>query len=87
MSLTFCCSSEDPSVACSKLVYKLAFDTTETAGRDLFMIGIIPHSFSLSKKIQSSDNVIVLCLAKLAENPDIIHEAIPNLEAIISVRR
>jgi hypothetical protein len=57
-----------PNVSGSKsLVYKLSFDTTETGSRPLLMIGLIPHVFA-SSRVQSADNVIVLCLAKLSED-------------------
>ncbi|MEK7841769.1 MAG: hypothetical protein AAB197_03760, partial [Deltaproteobacteria bacterium] len=62
----------------SPLIYKLAFDTTETATRPMLMIGLIPHVFA-RRKVQSADNVTVLCLAKLNEDYAVLQDAIPNL--------
>jgi hypothetical protein len=67
------------------LEYKLTFDTTQTAGTDLFMLGLIPHRFGdaateTEERTQSADNVIVLCLAKLAETVAVIRDALPDLE-------
>jgi hypothetical protein len=72
-----------PNVSGNKsLVYKLSFDTTETGARPLLMIGLIPHVFANSS-VQSADNVIVLCLAKLSEDSSVLQDAIPNLEQTI----
>ena len=63
--------------------FKITFDTTQTASDDLFMLGIIPHTFANKSGIQSSLNVMVLCLAKLAETTNMISNACPELEAHI----
>jgi len=47
------------------------------------MLGIIPHTFANKSGIQSSLNVMVLCLAKLAETTNMISNACPELEAHI----
>lgn len=63
----------------AKMLYKIAFDTTQTSGRDMFMMGVIPHTFPHTSSIQSADNVLVLCLARIAENVDVIKGAVPGL--------
>jgi hypothetical protein len=66
------------------LTYKLAFDTTETGSRPLLMIGLIPHVFA-KRAVQSADNVIVLCLAKISEDRAILQEAIPDLPQTVKL--
>jgi hypothetical protein len=63
-----------------RLVYKLSFDTTVTGGREMFMMGVVPHTFPLGKKVQSSGNILVLCLATLSEDRDVVSRAVPRLE-------
>ena len=43
--------------ASRKLVYKLSFDTTQTGGKDMFMMGVIPHTFPLRDlRVQSASS-------------------------------
>ena len=66
------------------LDYKLTFDTTQTNGYDLFMLGVIPHNFVPKSKVQSAKNVLVLSLARLAETPFVIESSLPTLEQDIT---
>ena len=63
-----------------RLVYKLSFDTTVTGGREMFMMGVVPHTFPLGAKVQSSGNILVLCLATLSEDREVVSRAVPKLE-------
>lgn len=66
-----------------KLVFKLAFDTTKTGGRDMYMLGVIPHQFPNAKKVQSAKNVLVVCLCRLDETEAIINNAHPELASTV----
>jgi hypothetical protein len=99
------------------LQYKLTFDTTQTCQQDLFMMGVIPHSFPISARqrtappaqpadqgdaneqqqadqqplpanaarkkrnvtVQSANNVMILCLARIGESNHVIRNAVPGL--------
>ena len=68
------------------LQYKITFDTTQTCKQDLFMMGVIPHSFPLSASqrtingnVQSANNVLILCLAYIGESTHVIQKAVPGL--------
>jgi hypothetical protein len=74
------------SVGGDVLQYKITFDTTQTCKQDLFMMGVIPHSFPLSAKqrtingnVQSANNVLILCLANIGESHHVIQNAVPGL--------
>jgi hypothetical protein len=97
------------------LQYKITFDTTQTCQQDLFMMGVIPHSFPISARqrtapaaqpvdqrdgneqqgdqqpppgntkkmrnatVQSANNVMILCLARIGESNHVIRNAVPGL--------
>jgi hypothetical protein len=65
------------------LTFKLAFDTTVTGGQDMFMLGVIPHEFCRSSKVQSANNVLVVSLARIAEDKNVIENAHPRISAIV----
>ena len=66
--------------ASRKLVYKLSFDTTQTGGKDMFMMGVIPHTFPLHDlRVQSASNLLVLCLARIAEDSNLVKNGVPRL--------
>jgi hypothetical protein len=65
------------------LIFKMAFDTTITSGREMYMLGVIPHQFP-SQHIQSARNVQVVALARLGETGEIIDEAHPQLAATVT---
>ena len=72
------------------LQYKITFDTTQTCKQDLFMMGVIPHTFPLSARqttlkgnVQSASNVLILCLAHIGESTHVIQEAVPGLRTTV----
>jgi len=97
------------------LQYKITFDTTQTFNQDLFMMGVIPHSFPNSARhrissvlpapaaanpeappapggkrkkrangnVQSANNVLILCLARIGESNHVIQNAVPGLRQTI----
>jgi len=74
----------------NRLQYKITFDTTQTCKQDLFMMGIVPHTFPLSAKqrtlngnVQSANNVLILCLANIGESNHVIQNAVPGLRETI----
>ena len=74
----------DGGQACRPLVYKLSFDTTQTGGKDMFMMGVIPHTFPVHKlRVQSAANLLVLCLARIAEDSNLVQNGVPGLGAAL----
>ena len=64
------------------LTYKFAFDTTpNTGGSEMFMLGIIAHTFPTGRCIQSWTSVFPLCLARAAESSALISGALPGVSA------
>ena len=45
----------------------------------MYMLGFVPHSLPLTKKLQSADNVEILCLAKAKETSNVIANALPSI--------